>query len=389
MTGVRAWARRGLAFDPTATTILDGHEKAWRALHLWAKKTTGATQSSTAASGEEVDITPAVQEQGPVKDGRDEVSKVTKLFHNVYRSFISPSARPDLPEGEQTLPHDRGVPRLQPGFGSSTRLSCLNNFIRPNIFLAQCTTKAFPASGFTEEIESEPTGNEAMSGYATISNLMPTANDIVPRATTFTNLAERILGYLATSNHVRWKGFVELYASVNYRFTGKPETLRGLLEAEVDNTLGYATTAHPDKWSFQQPNLVQGFIAIWLFTLARRRAAIRDVISNPWVKELMFRHEYIGPLREAIGPESELRYLRIIGTPGTQTDAVERWIGVTTTGIKTPNSGSITQHEAAEQRDLSPRLVKMIKYTVIGLPMRLDDTLNQKTMISSSNIAPY
>lgn len=181
------------------------------------------------------------------------------------------------------------------------------------------------------------------------------------------------------------------------------------LEAEVDNTLGYATTAHTDKWSFQQPNLVQGFIAIWLFTLARRRAAIRDVISNPWIKELMFRHEYIGPLREAIGPESELRYLRIIGTPGAQTDAVERWIGVTTTGIKTPNGGTITQHgpcspifglylslvsyayqslhrvglaivtdliltEAAEQRDLSPRLVKMIKYTVVGLPMRLDDT---------------
>lgn len=58
----------------------------------------------------------------------------------------------------------------------------------------------------------------------------------------------------------------------------------------------------------------------------------------------MFRHEYIGPLREAIGPESELRYLRIIGTPGAQTDAVERWIGVTTTGIKTPNGGTITQH---------------------------------------------
>ncbi|KAK4178769.1 hypothetical protein QBC36DRAFT_96243 [Triangularia setosa] len=34
MTGVRARARRGLAFDPTATRILDGHEKAWLALYL-------------------------------------------------------------------------------------------------------------------------------------------------------------------------------------------------------------------------------------------------------------------------------------------------------------------------------------------------------------------
>lgn len=315
----------------------------------------------------------------------------------------------------------RGVPRLQPGFRSSTPSILPQQLYTAQHLFGPVHHKGLPRVWVHERnyFENEPTGNEAMSGYATISNLMPTADDIVPRATTFTNLAERILGYLATSNHVRWKGFG---TSFTWSFTvcvGKLSLYRQAsntsrvvsfrLEAEVDNTLGYATTAHTDKWSFQQPNLVQGFIAIWLFTLARRRAAIRDVISNPWIKELMFRHEYIGPLREAIGPESELRYLRIIGTPGAQTDAVERWIGVTTTGIKTPNGGTITQHgscspifglylssvsyayqslhrvglaivtdliltEAAEQRDLSPRLVKMIKYTVVGLPMRLDDT---------------
>ncbi|KAK4196235.1 hypothetical protein QBC40DRAFT_314022 [Triangularia verruculosa] len=34
MTGVRAWARRGLAFDPVTVRILDGHERAWLALYL-------------------------------------------------------------------------------------------------------------------------------------------------------------------------------------------------------------------------------------------------------------------------------------------------------------------------------------------------------------------
>jgi hypothetical protein len=38
MTGIRTWARRGLASDPETDLILDGHEIAWLTLRIISKK---------------------------------------------------------------------------------------------------------------------------------------------------------------------------------------------------------------------------------------------------------------------------------------------------------------------------------------------------------------
>ncbi|KAK4178768.1 hypothetical protein QBC36DRAFT_96244 [Triangularia setosa] len=202
--------------------------------------------------------------------------------------------------------------------------------------------------------DNEVTGSEAMKQYAKILKLMPMADNTVSPATAFTTLAERIMGYLATSNHVRWKGFS---TSFNWSFTMSVGELQNYREANHTSRVvsfslhsdlnyedGFAQlTPHTDKWKFQESDLIQGFLAIWLFTLARRRVAIRDVISMPWVKDFMLRSEYTGSLQDATGPESENPYWRIIGTPGTHTDGLERWLGITTTEIESPSGGTMLQ----------------------------------------------
>ncbi|KAF7532962.1 hypothetical protein G7054_g7472 [Neopestalotiopsis clavispora] len=321
MTGIRAWARRGLAFDPETHVILDGHEIAWLVLHLVSKE-----RESCRSSCEDVSENhDAPRNQDVLKTTSDAQALGTKAEHaswpeNRQKHWDTSNSRLqdfwNMPFDETSQNAKEFIWEPIVGYDSYRqnginplryrRLESASDLVshagisRENIYMFQQFFLPLRFDGIigvelTDQLTSDQNEDDALNLYKQI--------------------AKRTMNILCDVNAIDWKkggiiikqtdvendllpGLEEPGDKVSEVFWGFTISMRMPHEEQAQTKRLYSRMARvvddpnasglrtgPVRWQLQDRELIVGVLSLWLYSMARRRIAI-EKFNEPIEKML-------------------------------------------------------------------------------------------------------
>jgi hypothetical protein len=181
--------------------------------------------------------------------------------------------------------------------------------------------------------------SQTVMSYGEVERLMPGVGELDAVSRRFVSATERITSFLATSDMINWA------TDLSSPFCWRANARSGTLSSFHDARLGppefvafriYATSDETNraenrsKWEFSEPKLVQGVLGLWLYTLAKRRAALLSFIP---LLHNQTELQQLDLYRELSSFKRDDRCMRIIASArGTQSNEVGAWLGGHRTG---------------------------------------------------------
>lgn len=391
MTGIRAWARRGLASDPKTDLILDGHEIAWLTLRIISEKAEGPRPSSE-------DI-PKATSDPQIRHGEVELESLQSRQKSSNVAEITPEIGSGM--GNELLWNIRCDETFRNakeiiwepimGFDSLRRIAgdllitaarkkgsevALNRpraadtadavgMSREDLYMFQ---QLYAPLQFETPLDVDLTkksmsvGDDALKLYQQIATIVPANNAVISAANSLASVIEKVMNILCDFKAVQWKttgipiallksdqdnsdsDYEEPDEEITEISWGFPISTRipadeyaqtrklyFHLERVYENPVGSVTGIGPVRWQLQDRELFVGVLSLWLYSFARKVKA-SEKVGEPITRIIRsrsynFAHRRIG---------------RIIGMGSVRGrddifHPLSQWLGVRISDISLPN----------------------------------------------------
>ncbi|KAL6415877.1 hypothetical protein AUP68_00083 [Ilyonectria robusta] len=325
MTGVRAWARRGLASDPETMPVMEKHELAWLTLHIASEKLNPSSLQSVVGSGTVSSSTrPTIKASGirlrelrridtssQTANWALDWEEAAELARGCYPYVRNPEWSPSAETGnklfwELIVGYDAVFGPMVDNLLASSEISrdpLQHPISHDEMFtVQQLFAPIQPKTALRVTLErNQSVGHEdTLDTFTEIEKLLSGNSDITQLSKNLSTIVESVVKVFCTIDAVVWKEngirmprfdterdpFYNQVEYLTWGFNVKSGRLRDYHDLEgiqeplffrlrtLNNEEDGYDVRDPNRWKLVNRNLINAVLSLWLYTLAVRQETI-------------------------------------------------------------------------------------------------------------------